>query len=104
MQYVYPLDLTEVEEELKCITEKLRVSKDEAVREAIRFFDTELKGVEIVELRDIPKEQARKEIINFITGKDRVWADEIADALRLDLAFVNDILKELWEEGYVEPD
>ena len=104
MQYVYPLDLTEVEEELKCITEKLRVSRDEAVREAIRFFATELKVVEIVELRDIPKEQARKEIINFLTGKDRVWADEIADALRLDLAFVNDMLKELWEEGYVEPD
>jgi hypothetical protein len=104
MQYVYPLDLTEVEEELKCIAEKLGVSKDEAVREAIRFFAAELKGLEIVELRDIPKERARKEIIDFIKGKERVWADEIADALRLDLAFVNDILKELWEEGYVEPD
>jgi predicted transcriptional regulator len=93
-----------VEEELKCIAEKLGVSKDEAVREAIRFFAAELKGLEIVELRDIPKERARKEIIDFIKGKERVWADEIADALRLDLAFVNDILKELWEEGYVEPD
>jgi hypothetical protein len=104
MQYEYPLDLTEVEEELKCITEKLGVSKVEAVREAIRFFAAELKGLEIVELRDIPEEQARKEIIDFIKGKERVWADEIADALRLDLTFVQDILRELWEEGYVEPD
>ncbi len=104
MRYVYPVDLREVEEELKRITEKLKVSRAEAVREAIRFFATELKGVEVVELRDIPKEWARKEIIDFIKGKERVWADEIADALRLDLTFVNDILKELWEEGYVEPD
>ena len=104
MQYVYSVDLTEVEEELKCITEKLKVAKAEAVREAIRFYAGELKGVEIVELRDIPKEQARKEIIDFIKGKERVWADEIADVLGLDLTFVNDILKELWEEGYVEPD
>jgi len=104
MQYVYPRDLTEVEEELKCITEKLRISKAEVVREAISFFAAELKGLEIVELRDIPKEQAKKEIISFIKGKERVWADELADALRLDLAFAQDILKELWEEGYVEPD
>ena len=104
MQYVYPVDLAEVEEELKCITEKLRVSKAEAVLEAIRFYAMELKGFEIVELRDVPKEQARDEIIGFIKGKERVWADEIADALRLDLTFVNEILKKLWEEGYVEPD
>ena len=104
MQYVYPRDLTEVEEELKCITEKLRISKAEAVREAISFFAAELKGLEIVELRDIPEEQAKKEIISFIKGKERVWADELADALRLDLTFAQDILKELWEEGYVEPD
>ena len=103
MHYVYPLDLTEVEEELTCIIEKLGVSKTEAVREAIRFFAAELKGWEIVELRDIPKEQAREELIDFIKGKEKVWADEIADALRLDLTFVQDILKELWEEGYVEP-
>ena len=38
MQYAYPRDLTEVEEELKCITEKLRISKDEAVKEAISFL------------------------------------------------------------------
>jgi hypothetical protein len=92
MQYVYPRDLTEVEEELKCITEKLRISKAEVVKEAISFFAAELKGLEIVELRDIHKEQAKKEIISFIKGKERVWADELADALRLDLTFAQDIL------------
>jgi len=43
--------------------------------------------LKIVEFRVIPKEQAKKEIIGFIKGKERVWADELADALRLDLTF-----------------
>ncbi|RLI71434.1 winged helix-turn-helix domain-containing protein [Archaeoglobales archaeon] len=103
-RYVYPVDLTEVEKELKLITEKLKVSKAEAIREAIRHLAEELRGLEVVEIRDVSKDQAKKEIIGFIKGKDRVWADEIADSLRLDLTLVNDILMELWEEGYVEPE
>ncbi len=103
-RYVYPVDLTEVEKELNLIVEKLKVSKAEAIREAIRHFAEELKGIEVVELREIPKEQAKKEILEYIKGKDRVWADEIAEALRIDLSLVNDILMELWCEGYVEPE
>ncbi len=104
MRYVYPVDLTEVEKELKTITEKLKISKAEAIREAIRYYAEELKGLEVIELRDVPRNQAKKEIIEFIKGKERVRADEIADALRIDLSIVNDILMELWSEGYVEPE
>ncbi|WP_290597299.1 MULTISPECIES: ribbon-helix-helix protein, CopG family [unclassified Archaeoglobus] len=103
-RYIYPVDLTEVEKELNLIVEKLKVSKAEAIREAIRYYAEELKGFEVVEVRDIPREQAKKEIVEYIRGKERVWADEIADALRLDLSLVNDILMELWSEGYVEPE
>ena len=55
-------------------------------------------------MRDISKEQAKKEIPEYIKGMERVWADEIAEALRLDLSLVNEILMELWSEGYVEPE
>ena len=103
-RYVYPVDLTEVERELNIITKKLKVSKAEAIREAIRHLAEELRGIEVVELRDVSGDQAKKEIIEFIKGRDRVWADEISDALRIDLSLVNDILMELWSEGYVEPD
>ena len=103
-RYVYPVDLTEVEKELNFIAEKLKVSKAEAIREAIKFYAEELRGLEVVEIRDVKIEQARKEIIEYIKGKDRVWADEIADSLRLDLSLVNDILMDLWSEGYVEPE
>ncbi|AAB91147.1 predicted coding region AF_0084 [Archaeoglobus fulgidus DSM 4304] len=103
-RYIYPVDLTEVEDELNIIVEKLKTSKAEAIREAIRHYAEELRGLEVVELRDVPKEQAKEEVKEFIKGKERVWADEIADALRLDLSLVNDILMELWSEGYVEPE
>ena len=103
-RYVYPVDLTEVENELKLIAEKLKVSKAEAIREAIRHFAEELEGIEIINLRDISKEQAKKEILEYITGKERVTSDEIADALRLDMGLVNEVLEELWSEGYVEPE
>ena len=63
-----------------------------------------MRGLEIIELRDIPKEQAKKETLDYIKGRDRVRSDEIADALRLDLSFVNEILMELWSGGYVEPE
>ncbi len=103
-RYVYPVDLTEVENELKLIAEKLKVSKAEAIREAIRHFAEELEGIEIINLRDIPMEQAKREILEFIKRRDRVTTDEIADALHLDLSLVNEILEELWSEGYVEPE
>ena len=73
-RYVYPVDLTEVERELNIITEKLKVSKAEAIREAIRHLSEELRGIEVVELRDVSGDQAKKEIIEFIKGRDRVWA------------------------------
>ncbi len=103
-RYVYPVDLTGVERELEYIAKKLKVSKAEAIREAIRWFADELKGLEVVEIRSVSKEQAKKEILEYIKGKDRVTTDEIANALRLDFSLVNEILIELWSEGYVEPE
>ncbi|MFW6185701.1 MAG: ribbon-helix-helix protein, CopG family [Halobacteriota archaeon] len=103
-RYVYPVDLTEVEKELNSIAEKLKVSKAEAIREAIKFYARELQELEVVEIRDVKTEQAKKEIMEYIKDKDRVWADEIADSLRLDLSVVNDLLMELWSERYVEPE
>ena len=55
-RYIYPVDLTEVEEELNFVVEKLKVSKAEAIREAIRHYAEELRGLEVMELREIPRE------------------------------------------------
>ena len=43
-------------------------------------------------------------IQRYLKGKDRVRADEISDALRIDFDLVNELLLELWGEGWVEPE
>ena len=103
-RYVYPVQLDESElEALDTITERLHLSKSEAIRDAVRNYAEQLKGLEVVKLREISRSQARKEILEFLDKKDRAWASEIADALRLDIPFVNSILEGLWSEKRVEP-
>ena len=102
--YVYPLKLnTENLEDLEKITEKMNCSKADAVRDAIHHYAEYLEGLEVVNLRDIPEEEAKKEIQTYLRGKERVTADRIGDDLRLDLDLVNKILLDLWQEGEVEP-
>jgi hypothetical protein len=100
---VYPVDLTDSLKDLNAITEKLRVSKAEAIREAIKHYAEYARGLEVITYRKVSREQARKEIERYLKGKNRVWTDEISDILRIDLSLVNEVLLELWKEGWVEP-
>lgn len=102
--YVYPLKLTEEsQKDLAKIVEKLGCTKAEAIRDAIRHYAEYLGGLEVVNLRDLSDEEAKKEIQAYLKGKDRIRADEVSDALRLDLSLVNKILLALWQEREVEP-
>jgi len=101
---VYPVDLTDSLKDLNAITERLRISKADAIREAIKNYAEHLRGLEVVTYRDVTKGQAKKEIQRYLKGKDRVRADEISDALRIDFGLVNELLLELWGEGWVEPE
>jgi len=103
-RYVYPVQLDKEElEALGRIVDKLGTSKSVAIREAIKNFAEQLRGMEIVKVRDVPRSQARKEILGFLAQKERAWSSEIADSLRIDLTLVNSILEELWGEKRVEP-
>jgi len=103
-RYVYPVQLDETElEALNAVIYRLHISKSEAIREAVRNYAEQLKGMEVVKLRQVSRSQARKEILEFLDKRDRAWASEIADALRLDITLVNNILEGLWSEKRVEP-
>lgn len=102
--YVYPLKLPRDSlEDLERIVEKLGCSKAEAIRDAIRHYADYLGGLEVVNLRDVTEEEAKREVREYLKGKDRVSADEISDSLRIDMSLVNKVLLELWQEGEVEP-
>jgi len=102
-RYVYPIDLSDRGRELELIATKLGMSKAEAIREAIKHYAEHLRGLEVVTYRELTKEQAKEEVRKYLKGKDRVSADEISDALRVDMSLVNEVLMELWQEGWVEP-
>ena len=100
---VYPVSLGEEEQEsLNKITAKTGVSKAEAIRDAIRAYAGEVKGLEVVKIRSISKDHAKKEILEYLRKHDHAWTDEIADSLSLDIVLVNSILEELWREEKVE--
>jgi len=103
-RYVYPVQLDEEElEALDTIVERLHGSKSEAIREAIRSYADQLKGTEVMKIRQVSRRQARKEILEFLQKNERAWSSEIADSLRIDLSLVNSILDELWGEKRIEP-
>jgi hypothetical protein len=103
-RYVYPVQLDEDElEALDTIVERLHSSKSEAIRGAIRNYADQLRGTEIMKIRDVSRSQARKEILEYLQKNDRAWSSEIADSLRIDLSLVNGVLDELWSEKRVEP-
>jgi len=101
---VYPVQLDEEEvKALNVIVERMGGTKSEAIRDAIRSLAEEVKGMEVVKIRDISRKQARKEILEFLDKKERAWSSQIADELRLDLSLVSRVLEELWGEKKVEP-
>jgi metal-responsive CopG/Arc/MetJ family transcriptional regulator len=103
-RYVYPVQLDEEElEALDAIVKRLHSSKSEAIREAIRNYADQLKGTEVIKIREVSRRQARKEILEFLEKNERAWSSEIADSLRIDLTLVNSILEELWSEKRVRP-
>ena len=103
-RYVYPVQLDDEEvQALNVIVERVGGTKSEAIREAIRSFAEEVKGMEVVKIREVSRKLARKEILEYLDKKERAWSSEVADALRLDLTLVNRILEELWGEKKVEP-
>ena len=101
---VYPVDLTGVEKDIEKICTKLGASKAEAIRESLKYYAEYVEGLEVVEYRNISKTKAKKEVAGYIKGKERVSADEVSDALRIDMSIVNEVLLELWQEGWVKPE
>lgn len=71
-------------------------SASDFVREAIR---DKLKGIEVIEIRDVDYETAKKEILDYYQKYKEADLSEVSEKLRLDLQLVFQITNDLIEEG-----
>jgi len=93
--------LTEREEEeiRKLVCAGLYVSASEFIRDSVRKNLASLKSVQI---RNVSKSAARKEILDYMKKHKESYASDISEELGLDLDLVFAIMKELSSKGVVE--
>jgi Arc/MetJ-type ribon-helix-helix transcriptional regulator len=77
-------------------------SRTDFIKEAIEHYVKEVELVKVIKIRGISREEAKKEIREYLKSRDKAWLDVIADDLRLDFAFVLEIIEELEREGFVK--
>lgn len=77
-------------------------SRSEFVREAVRHYLDTVKEMKIIRVRSLSKDQARREIVDYLKEKKEAETFDIANDLRLDLEITMQALRELWEEGRIK--
>ncbi|MGH9877756.1 MAG: ribbon-helix-helix domain-containing protein [Nitrososphaerales archaeon] len=77
-------------------------SRSEFIREAVRHYLNTVGETRVIKIRQISKEQAKKEIVQFLKNRKEADTFDIANELRLDIDVTIKALRELWEEGRVK--
>ena len=70
--------------------------------EGISRLTEQLCSRETIEIREIPREQAKQEVLQYIQAKGRGSYSTIVEALTLDLQLVVELCEELAKEGKIE--
>ncbi len=93
-----------VREEMRSMEERMIERIDHRIDELVERGNIEAGEVteEVIILRSIPKEQAKKEIMDLLDKYNKLDYGEIAEKLRLDLEQVVEIVEELEKEGKIE--
>ncbi|MBI3260586.1 MAG: hypothetical protein HYZ54_14095 [Ignavibacteriae bacterium] len=89
----------EVEEIGKLVEEGFYMNIADFVRTSVR---EKLESIKIIETRDINRERAEKEIIEYLKQNKRAYPSDIADALNLDFDLVIEVVKGLAEKGRIK--
>lgn len=83
----------------KLVGAGLYVSASEFIRDSVR---KNLASLKMMQVRDVSKSAARKEILDYMKRHKEAYASDIAEELGLDMDLVFSILKELNSKGVVE--
>lgn len=89
----------EMEEIEKLVEEGFYMNTADFVRTAVR---EKLESIKVINIRDVSKEKAKKEIIEYLKENKKAYPSDVADALELDFGLVLEITKELIGEGRVK--
>lgn len=76
-------------------------SRSDLIREALQHYIKEVEIERIIRLREVSKTQAKKEIRAYLRKREKAWADEIADELKIDYSLVVEAIEELEKEHLV---
>lgn len=89
------------EEELRAVDGLLdRVnarSRSEFIREAVKHYLDTVREMRVIQIRNVSKAQAKREILKYLKERKEADTFNIANDLRLDLGLTIRVLKELWE-------
>jgi metal-responsive CopG/Arc/MetJ family transcriptional regulator len=92
-------ELQKIDEAAKRVGAK---SRSAFIREATEKYVQEVGGLKVIEIREnVSMEEARTEILTYLSEHNEAETFDIANDLRLDLDLTVKVLKKLWEEGKV---
>lgn len=83
----------------KLVGEGFYMNVADFVRMAVR---DKLESIKVIDIRDVSREKAKKEIIEYLKNSKKSYPSDIADNLQLDFDLVLSIVKELLEEGRIK--
>ncbi|MCC7554050.1 MAG: ribbon-helix-helix domain-containing protein [Methanobacteriaceae archaeon] len=93
------LTAIEQDEIKKLIDAGIFLNNSDFVRQAIR---DKLNEYKVINIREIPKPQAKKEIKQYMEQHNTAYVSEIAEDLELDLDLVFNLVDELEKENQIE--
>ncbi|MBO3833454.1 MAG: ribbon-helix-helix protein, CopG family, partial [Candidatus Brockarchaeota archaeon] len=87
------------EEELEAIDGLLNKvnarSRSEFIREAVKHYLDTVREIRVIQIRNVSKAQARREILKYLKERKEADTFDIANDLKLDLGLTIRVLKEL---------
>lgn len=90
-----------IREEVRSMEERIMQRIELLEQRIIKSKESDANSEEVILLRSLSREQAKEEIMELLDKSDKLYYSDIAEALRLDLEQVVEIVKELEAEGKV---
>ncbi|MBI5332915.1 MAG: hypothetical protein HZB65_05035 [Candidatus Aenigmarchaeota archaeon] len=80
----------------KLVEEGFYMNTADFVRMAIR---EKLESIKVIDIRNVTKDKAMKEVLDYLKKNRKAYPSDIADALNLDFDLILEITKDLVKEG-----